>query len=128
MWCSKCCMSITNDPHSMYSENNVHLLNMWEYHRGMSVWLYYCYATYIIRFLSRLHHSEFLDDHFYTTCRHCLQNKKRLLIKRYRVSRNGVIHKGCPAWVGGCDFCNSHVRKGGGGQNIMMSQKPGYII
>jgi len=86
-------MSITNDPHSMYGKNNIHIVNMREYQCGMSVQIYFCYTTYIIRrFLSWLHHSEFLDDHFYTTCRHCLQHNKRL----WNCKTQSFAEWGCP--------------------------------
>lgn len=51
-------------------------------------------------------------------------------IARHKVSRNGVVHKGCPAWMGVVTFvtrCEERWRGGVGGQN-MRSQKPGYII
>jgi len=48
-------------------------------------------------------------------------------IARHKVSRNWVVHKGCPAQAGVVTFVTRCEEKGRWSQNIM-SQKPGYII
>jgi len=49
-------------------------------------------------------------------------------IARHKVSRNGVIHKGCPAQAGVLTFVTRCEEKERWGQNILTSQKSGYII